>query len=86
VSLPSKPDFQAFLTFESDLIRTKPYPHDYSSRPIRELAMQRTCQSASSDSTGKSLKVKEDDENAPGARFERPFGRDDLDVSVNAPP
>jgi hypothetical protein len=86
VPLPSKPSFQAFLTFESDPIRTKPYPHDCSSRPIREPVVQRVCQFASARGTGKSLKVKEDEENATGGRFERPFGSDDLDVSVKASP
>jgi len=82
VSLPGKPGFQAFLTFESEAVRTKPYPHDYSSKPIREAVVQRVCQFASVHGTGKSLKVKEDEENAADTRFERPFGRDDLDISV----
>jgi hypothetical protein len=80
VSLPGKPGFQAFLTFESEAVRTKPYPHDYSSKPIREAVVQRVCQCASVHGTGKSLKVKEEEENAADNRFERPFGRDDLDV------
>ena len=44
--------------------------------------MQRVCQFASVRGTGKSLKVKEEEENATDTRFERPFGRDDLDISV----
>ena len=82
VSLPGKPGFQAFLTFESDPVRSKPYPHDCSSTPIREAVVQRVCQFASVHGTGKSLKVKEEEENAADARFEPPFGRDDLDISV----
>ena len=82
VSLPGKPGFRAFLTFESEAVRTKPYPHDYSSKPIREAVVQRVCQFASGHGTGKSLKVKEEEENASDTRFERPFGRDDLDISV----
>src|SRR5262249_25982022 len=86
VSLPSKPGFQAFLTFESEAVRTKPYPHDYSSKPIRETVVQRLCQFASVHGTGKSLKVKDEEENAAGTRLERTFGREDLDVSVKASP
>jgi hypothetical protein len=32
VPLFGKSGFETFLTFKSDLVRTKPYPHDYSSR------------------------------------------------------
>jgi len=49
---------------------------------MREAVVQRVCQFASVHSTGKSLKVKEEEENAADTRFERPFGRDDLDISV----
>ena len=44
--------------------------------------MQRVCQFASVHGTGKSLKVKEEEENVADTRFERSFGRDNLDVSV----
>lgn len=73
VSLGGKPGFQAFLIFESDPVRTKPYPHDYSSGSIREHLVQRFCQFASAHAGGKSLKMKEDEENAAHARFGRHF-------------
>jgi len=86
VPLSGKPGFQAFLTFESDPVRTKPYPHDHSSRQIRQPVVQHVCQFASAQTNGKSLKVKEDEENAPDTLFDRPLARDGLDVSVKASP
>jgi hypothetical protein len=35
---------------------------------------------------GKSLKAKDDEENARDTLFQRPIARDDLDVSVKASP
>jgi len=86
VPLSGKPGFQAFLTFESDPVRTKPYPHDHSSRQIRQPVVQHVCQFQSVHTNGKSLKVKEDEENASGTLFEHPLARDGLDVSVKASP
>ena len=48
--------------------------------------MQRVCQFASAYGNGKSLKVKEDEENERGTPFQRPFARDDLDVFVKPSP
>jgi len=48
--------------------------------------VQRVCQFPSAHANGKSLKVKDDEENAGDTLLERPFVRDDLDVSVNASP
>jgi hypothetical protein len=86
VSLSGKSGFQTFLTFESDPVRTKPYPHDHSSRQIRQPVVQRVCQLASAYGNGKSLKVKEDEGKAGDTLFQRPIARDDLDVSVKASP
>jgi hypothetical protein len=86
VSLSGKSGFQTFLTFESDPVRTKPYPHDHSSRQIRQQVVQRVCQFATAHANGKSLKMKDDEENAGDTLLEGPFVRDDLDVSVKAPP
>src|SRR6266404_3934703 len=86
VPLSGKPGFQALLTFESDLVRTKPYPHDHSSRQIRQPVVQHVCQFTSARTNGKSLKVKEDEENASDTLFKRPLARDGLDVSVKASP
>jgi hypothetical protein len=74
VSLSGKPGFQAFLTFESDLVRTKPYPHDRSSRQIRQPVVQRVCQFARARTNGKSLKVKEDEEKCGGHAVRAPVG------------
>jgi len=86
VPLSGKSGFQTFLTFESDPVRTKPYPHDHSLRQIRQLVVQRACQFASVHGNGKSLKVKEDEGKAGDTLIERPIARDDLDVSVKASP
>jgi len=86
VSLSGESGFQTFLTFESDPVRTKPYPHDRSSRQIRQPVVQRVCQFPTAHANGKSLKVKDDEENAGDTLLERPFVRDDLDVSVKGPP
>jgi hypothetical protein len=86
VSLSGKSGFQTFLTFESDPVRTKPYPHDHSSRQIRQPVVQRVCQLASAHGNGKSLKVKEDEGNAEDTLFQRLIARDDLDVSVKSSP
>jgi hypothetical protein len=75
-----------FLTFESDPVRTKPYPHDHSSKRIRQSVVQRACQFPTAHANGKSLKVKDDEENVGDTLLERPFVRDDLDVSVKGPP
>jgi hypothetical protein len=48
--------------------------------------VQHVCQFASAQTNGKSLKVKEDEENAPDTLFDRPLARDGLDVSVKASP
>jgi hypothetical protein len=48
--------------------------------------VQHVCQFASAHTNGKSLKVKEDEENASDTLFERPLARDGLDVSVKASP
>ena len=48
--------------------------------------MQRVCQFASAYGNGKSLKVKEDEENERVAPFQCPFARDDLDVFVKPSP
>src|SRR5882762_6252166 len=74
VSLSGKPGFQALLTFESDLVRTKPYPHDHSSRQIRQPLVQHACQFASAHTNGKSLKVKEDEEKCGGHAVRAPIG------------
>jgi hypothetical protein len=86
VSLSGKSGFQTFLTFESAPVRTKPYPHDHSSRQIRQPVVQRVCQLASAHGNGKSLKVKEDEGNAEDTLFQRLIARDDLDVSVKSSP
>src|SRR5882757_3578637 len=72
VPLSGKPGFNAFLTFESDLVRTKPYPHDHSSRQIRQPVVQHVCQFASARTNGKSLKVKEDEEKCGGHAVRAP--------------
>jgi hypothetical protein len=86
VSLSGKSGFQAFLTFESDPVRTKPYPHDHSSKQIRQPVVQRVCQFPSAHANGKSLKAKDDEETAGDTLLERRFVRDDLDISVKASP
>jgi hypothetical protein len=86
VSLSGKSGLQTFLTFESDPVRSKPYPHDHSSRQIRQPVVQRVCQFPSAHANGKSLKVKDDEETAGDTLLERPFVRDDLDVSVKTSP
>jgi len=48
--------------------------------------VQRVCQFPSAHANGKSLKVKDEEENAGDTLLERPFVRDDLDVSVKASP
>jgi hypothetical protein len=48
--------------------------------------VQRVCQFPSAHANGKSLKVKDDEKNAGDTLLERPFVRDDLDVSVKASP
>jgi len=74
VPLSGKPGFQAFLTFESDPVRTKPYPHDHSSRQIRQPVVQHVCQFQSVHTNGKSLKVKEDEEKCGGHAVRAPIG------------
>jgi hypothetical protein len=86
VSLSGKPGFETFLTFESDLVRTKPYSHDYSSRQIHQPLVQRVCQLSERPGHGKSLKVKEHEEDVTGTPFPHTFLRDGLDVSVKPPP
>jgi hypothetical protein len=48
--------------------------------------VQRVCQFPTAHANGKSLKVKDDEGNAGDTLLERPFARDDLDVSVKGPP
>jgi len=86
VSLSGKSGFQTFLTFQSDPVRSKPYPHDHSSRQIRQPVVQRVCQFPSPHANGKSLKVKDAEEKAGDTPLQRRFVRDDLDVSVKASP
>jgi hypothetical protein len=44
--LGRKSGLQTLLAFKSDLVRAKPYPHDYSLSQIPELVMQAVCQLA----------------------------------------
>ena len=48
--------------------------------------MQRVCQFPTAHAGGKSLKAKDDKEHPGQTLAERPFVRDDLDVSVKGPP
>jgi hypothetical protein len=57
VSLLSKPVFEMFLTLESQLVGTKPYPHDCSSKQIRHPVVQYGCHPPGAHSCRKSLKA-----------------------------
>jgi hypothetical protein len=78
VPLLSKPVFEIFHTLEPQLVETKPYPDDCSSKRIRHPVVQYGCHPPGAHSCRKSLKA-----NTCSTKRAPPhngFPREDLDV------
>ena len=86
VALSGKSGFETFLTFESDLVRTNPIRSITPQGKSVSLQCNASANSHAPTVTGKSLKVKDDEENERHTPVHRAFGRDDLDVFVKPSP